>query len=343
MANETTSTSQAALIHTEVIYERSIRQIQEKRIFSQLVHEVSADGATSGTHEFTVENALGVATGGTEAIAITANTEVGMASSITVTESEGVLQRAEFTERLLHKRIPGAASLGVLGAFQSEDVGLLDALLAPDVRRLTIRGARKIEADIRALAGTATNTVGSNSDTPVMTLDLMLKMLHKLFSLDHKRSVAANGVYVLNGDQDLQLAQDILTLGGGAGAAVLSNPQQAQAVMNVSDDMTPMRGYRRHILGLPVLGLQAEDALTIRAAEGEGDDDTQVATLLIRGDGSAPDELPGWAVYVERHGLAGRYQFDAAKRAMIYVQNAIYGQAVLSQDNLVNGLTAIPA
>lgn len=342
MANETTTTSQAALIATEKIYERSIRSVEEEFVFGQLMHEVSADGVTTDRHEFTVENTLGVASGGTEAVSVTANVEVGMASSIVVTESEGVLQRAEFTERLLQLRIPGAASLGVLGVFQSEDRGMLEALLERDVRRLTQRGARKIEADLRALAGTATNVVGSNTETPTFNLDVALQMLFAMLGQRHLRPVSQWGTFVLNNQQDLELVQDLISTGGGKGAAMFANPAQAQADAN-APKASPFRGFRRTILDLPVLGLQANDSLSVRAAEGEGDDDTSVATFLIRGDGSMPDEMPGWAVYVERHGLAWRFQFDAAKRAMIGVQNAIYGQAVLSQLNIVNGYTAIPA
>lgn len=330
MANETLRTNQAALIHTEIIAQQSIEDIAEELVVSQFVHHDSMDGAAAPKKDYPVESSLGVSAAGTEGTTISTNQVVGMGTTIAVTPAEGVLDAFVFSEMLVMERLGGASSVSVVDAFASEDRALLEALLRPDIPRIVQKGMRKIEADIRALLATATSSVGGVAET--MTLDLFLGMVYKLRGL-HPLRGPSEWVAVLNNKQLEELDRDMLTTGGGKGAALFS--QQAQYTAGRPENAD--RGYWKHVLDYPVYGLQQNDRIL---AETDAEDDTLVGAFLVRGREDAPTSRPGWAVYAERQGLTHRFNHDIRLRGMELVQNAIYSQAILSQKNLVKVLTA---
>src|SRR3990167_5567958 len=108
MAGETTSTSQAALIATEVISRESIKTHQPKLVVSRQLHWGGKMlDAGSGTRRYSVESDLGSASGGTEGTAISTNTEIAMASSVTVAPTEGALMMFVISDKTVKERLGG--------------------------------------------------------------------------------------------------------------------------------------------------------------------------------------------------------------------------------------------
>ncbi len=335
MANETTSTSQATLIATEIQADGAIQANLTKHVFNNLLHHDNMDGAGSGTKRYAVESDLGASSGGTEGTAITANSELTMGSAVSLTPTEGVLDRATITEKVIMRRLGGMPADSVIGVFQSEDQAMLSQLLAPDIRRLVAKGMQKIEADALALLSAPSNSVGSTGvDASIMDL---LTAVYQGKTQQMHRPPSEKG-FVLTPNQTYEVDLEAVSTGGGVAGAIW-NTQADFSIANRPDDGLSALGRIGTFLRYSVYEYDHELRVTANAGA-----DVVGAFMDIGNPNISPDapELggkPAFGVYLERHFLKFRYQYDAALRAMIVVMNADYIHGELVDSGAVGIIT----
>lgn len=322
MASETTSTSQAALIATELISPTAIAAHLPRMVLSGLVCRDSMDGAGSNQKRFPVESDLGASSAGVEAVDATPTVEVGMGSSINLSPTEGVLDMALITDDTVMRRLGGTPFQTVRAVFEQGSVQQRMALLAPDIRRLIKRGMQKIEADglSALLAAPSTHTGTTNTDLSALAC-LQAINQHKVNQPHRPPSEWAfllppAGVHHLN-------VESLLTssvMGGTAG--VLWGNVVDFSIANRPGDGFMQNGLIGSILQYPVYEYDNELKVT---ANGTTD---VLGMFFSRGDPSRSSESYGGevphGVYVERHFLNFAFQADESLRSLEVIMNARY-------------------
>lgn len=328
MANETTSTSQAALIATEVLMQGAIQANLPRLVVMNQLHwdDISAEG--SGTVNYPVEADPGSASGGTEGTALTTNTEIGMGTTVQVSPTEGAVFRAMITETVVKRRLGGMPYNDVIDVFQSNDVNMLQALLAPDIRRGTVAMLNKIETDCIALVDDASAVVGDGAANDAKILDLFSATFQML--INQPLRPPSEWKFILCPHQIHEVNLDAAVTNGGIGGAVW-NMQANYGLAGRPTDALMSTGQFGSFLNYPVFAYDHELRLeATNAAKG----------CFIAG--GSPEQNPrdpalagrvGYGVLVWEAPLRFRFQYQAASRAMEIIGSTRYGAKELVDKN----------
>lgn len=326
MASETTSTSQAALIATEVIARNAIIAHQPKQVVMRQLHWDSIEDAGTGMKRYPVYSDLGSASGGTEGTALSSNTELTMGTSVTVTPTEGAAVLAVITEKVVKERLGGRSFGSVIDVFQSEDVGMLSQLLAPDITRMTHMILNKIETDCVALLDDASNTVGGGAGVDLRISDLF-DALYTMRTLQPLRP-PSEWKFLLCPHQIKEVTNEALLTAGGLGGAIW-NMQANFNLANRPTDEFAMSGLAGTFLNYNVFEVDHELRLESgSAAKG---------ALWAGGRmDQSPDETGGavgYGVLLWEQPVRFRFAYDPKERGMVVVGNAIYLAKELANAN----------
>lgn len=334
MANETTRTSQTALVATERLMVGAI----EANLPSYPVHRLlawdSIDGFGADKKNYPVESDLGAASGGTEGTDLTANTEIGMGATKSVTTSEGVAIKSVITEKLVRKRAGGLGYSTVMQLFASEDMAALERVLAPEVRRMTAMALQKIEADCIAVLDDPSNSVGtSGSDIS------MLNLMQAIYQGDVQQMhlPASERGFILTPNQIHELNVEALSTGGGVGGALWSTGAADYDIFNAPAGSFVTDGLRGSFAGYRVYQYDHE----LRGTANGGADVVGFFGCLGSADRS-PDSYGGkvpYGVLLWDQPLAFRFQYNASLRAMEIVPTAEYAASELVDNNGVKIVT----
>lgn len=326
MANETTSTSQAALIATEVIARNAIAAHQPKQVVMRQLHWDSIEDAGTGTKRYPVYSDLGSASGGTEGTALSTNTELTMGTSVTVTPTEGAAVLAVITEKVVKERLGGRSFGSVIDVFQSEDAGMLQTLLAPDIMRMSHMILNKIETDCIALIDDASNSVGGGAGVDLRISDLF-DAIYTLRTLQPLRPPSENK-FILCPHQIREVTNEALLTAGGLGGAIW-NMQANFGLANRPDDGFAQSGLAGTFLNYPVYEYDHE--LRLEAAN---------AAKGCLWAGGRMDQSPdamggavGYGVLLWEQPIRFRFAYDPKERGMVIVGNAIYLAKELANAN----------
>jgi hypothetical protein len=325
MANETTSTSQAALVRTEVLMQGAIQAAKPRNVVMYQLHWDDISDADSGTVKYPVYADLGAASGGTEGTDITANTELTMATTVSVSPTEGAVFRATITETILKRRLGGRAYTSVVSALQSEDPAVLDALLAPDIQRGTAMMLQKMEADSVALLNDASTVVGPGAASTLGIADLLAALYNGMKNQPLRPPSEAK--FILTPNQVNEINLEALTTSGGIGGAIWSM-QANYGIANRPDDAGfESSGRVGTFLNYPVHAYDHELRLV--------DTGAVFGALWY---GGTPTQSPrdpglagrvGYGVMVVEAPIQFRFEQDASLRAVEVVGSTRYGVAEL--------------
>lgn len=328
MANETTSTSQTALIATEVLAADSIRANLPKFVFLQLCHHDSIDGLGTLQKRYHVESDLGAATGATEGTDITANTELGMGTSVTKAPTEGVGIKALITDKTVRRRLGGTPFRTVRDAFMRGSLDQVKALLAPDVRRFTAMAFEKVENDALANLASLTNSVGTTNTVLSFTT-----LLQSLFTMKTLEPLKEDWAYLLAPVGIHHLTLEALVTSGGLGGALWNTGTVDASFMGQPADPT-MNGFRGSFLRRPVF----EYGHSVRPTANSGTDVVQA--IFSRGSPQTPPDSfslggkVGAFNFLEGHPLDFQTEPDASFRAVELVMTWEYIHHILVQDGV---------
>ena len=336
MSNETTRTSQTALVATEKLMVGAIEANLPDKPVHRLLSWDSLDGANADKKNYPVESDLGAASGGTEGTDLTSNTEIGMGATKAVTTSEGVAIKAVITEKTVRKRLGGLGFSTVLGAFQSEDIGALTTLLAPEVRRMTAMAMQKIEADCIAILDDASNSVGSTGvDIGIST---MLQAIYQAETQQMHLPRSQRG-FVLTPNQVHELNLEAAVTGGGYGGGLWSQNID-YSLFNAPGDEAMMDGLRGSFAGYRVYQYDSELALSVN-----GGADVGGFFGCLGSPNRSPDSYGGkvpYGVLLWDQPLTFRFQYDASLRAMEIIPTAEYAASELVDNNGVSIVSDAP-
>lgn len=328
MANETTSTSQTTLIRTEILMDGAIRAAQPRLVVMNQLHWDDISAEPSGTVKYPVESDLGSASGGTEGTDLTTNTELGMASAVSVSPTEGAVFKAVITETVVKRRLGGMPYGSVIDLFQSHDVNALDAVLAPDIRRGTSAMLNKIETDATALLSTPSNVVGGGAGVDARIEDLF-SAIYQMLKQQPLRP-PSEWKFILAPHQIDEINRNALVTSGGLGGAIWSM-QANFGLANRPDDAGYEAGRLGTFLNYPVYAydheLRLEESNAAKGALFAGGTPTQSPR-----DAALAGRV-GYGVLVWEAPIAFRFQYDVSLRAMEIVGSCRYALAELFDAN----------
>lgn len=326
MANETTASTLAAYIQTEVMAKEAIKPLLPKMVFTQLCHYDSISGMNSAKKRYYKQGDLGAATAGTEGTALSSYTALSLGTSVDVTPTEGVAMLAQVTENAASLAL-GVPFEQVQRIFIDGSSDQLSALLGPIINELIPMGMQKIEADGLALISGLSRSVGST--TVNASLADLIAAQYSFRTAQALRGVQ-EAKYLMAEKAINDVNVEVLATSGGIGGAVWM--QQAQfGLANAKDDMGA--GYIGHLLGCPVHTYDSE--LNVLA---NSDTDVLSAFGVFGVAGKAPDECqgrPGAFVYLEKAPLTIRAHVNLPARAIDVVMTAHYLFAELVDANAV--------
>ena len=118
MANETTTTSLSNAILSEALRLAVPAHTADKLVVRQLCAEDMLDDSESSlSRDYVVETDLGIASAGSEGTDVSANVELALGTTVTVTPTEGAATKATITTRALRKRVGGLGGLSGEGLY----------------------------------------------------------------------------------------------------------------------------------------------------------------------------------------------------------------------------------
>lgn len=339
MALETTSSTQSALINTEVISQAAIKANLPALPFIGLAHHDNVDGASSNTKNYLVESDLGTASGGTEGVDVTPTVQLTYGSSVAATPTEGVLDMALITEDTVMRRLGGMGFQSVRDVFASENDAAIQRLLAPDIQRMAFRGMRKIHSDGLQLMAGASNTVGSSGSD--MTILNLLQARYQL-KTQKPHLPPSRWAYILTTNQVFEAEQIAIATSGGLAGTMWSS-QADYGMLNSPGDEWSQSGLIGTFLRHPVYEINEDEAATANAAA-----DVCGALACIPANIETPPDAPvnggkvGAYCLTYRHMLAWAFEFDASMRSLELICNARYIWSELVDSNHVGIVTDAP-
>lgn len=254
MANETISSSLAALVATEMLAQQSIKANLPDAVLTSIAHmSTSLDGMRTNQKRYTVESSLGASSGGTENTALTNTFAFSMGTSVNVSPTEGVADLFEITEDAIMRQlgIPFAQLESIIAGEGS--VEQYQAILGPYVQRAIARGMRKIEADGLALLSGLSQSVGTSGSD--ITVSDMLAAIYTyrqgepLVPLDTQGPMATR--FLLTNNQKHEIDVALFATGSGAALAnTWTNP--ANYASGQAAEGVQAQGLRGSFLGYPV-------------------------------------------------------------------------------------------
>lgn len=284
MANETTTTSWSANMLSESLAAPLRAHTADKLVVYNLFNQDNIDGEPSLSRDYPVETDLGPAAGVAEGTDITANTEMAYGTTVTITPTEGAVDKATLNTRAIRRQMPGFPGGNVHDALRTLDLATVTGILSKVSRRQLAMVREKLEDDCANLLGTLTNTVGSTG-VDLSIADLIgAQYLLRTLNPHHE-----DWAYVLTPNQ-LKEAQ--LAFGGASGTAAAVWFQQGDtSFFNHMPDAS-RNGYKGTIMGIPMY-VYTHDLRTLVNTSAD------VAGGLICVGKGTPDDQPGAFAYVE--------------------------------------------
>lgn len=278
--------------------------VQTDRILAELIHEElgkapaartvalnhccfdSIAGEPGLTKNYPRNARLAAAAAGTEGTDITATTTLSLATQLSLTCTEGAVQRSDVTYKTMERRIPGfRPGTAVTAAIASGDGALL-SLLAEDFARLWVSCMEKVETDAMALLDDFSTVVGTTTNN----FTLAQAEAARLALTDGEMGMESQWVYLLAPAQVADIRNEIAITSGGAAGGVWSTDIQSIVAMNPSIETTGLVGL---LFGHPVY----QTSTSVNPDPNSGDD--VAGALLVSGQGQAPNASHGALVFLE--------------------------------------------
>lgn len=329
MANETLSASQSALIATQAIRDAIISAHLPKMWFlNHFAHDPMDDN--SGTVRYPVESDLGEAASGTEGVDLTPTIELGMASSLEISPSEGVADMALITEQTVKRRLGGAAFATVADVFNSGNKDAIRRLLERDVSRMLERGLQKMIRDAveMAFAAPSVQTGTTNTDLSITTILSTIRQMKILQPLRPQREWA----FCWTSAGTLHLQTEALAASGGFNGTLWGGGQARFNMANAVDEANEQLGLIGDILNFPVYELDDEFK---QLANGTTD---VLGLMYCKSDSSRSPmsyngKLPSFIMADEKP-LDIRFEADGSLRAMECIMTANYGFGAVAANHV---------
>lgn len=322
MANETTSTSQAALVATEVISPEVIAAHLPRNVIMGLVCHDNMDGAGSNSKRYAVDSDLGVASAGSEAVDLTPTIELGQGSSVTLAPTQGVADMAVITSDTVMRRLGGTPFRTVRDVFERGTLDQRIALIGKDIRRMLKRGLQKIGQDglDTLLAAPSTSVGTTNTDLTVLACLQAVRQA----KVNQPHRPPSEWGFLLPGAAVHHLNVETLTTTGvmGGGSGSLWQSKTDWDIANRPGDEFMVNGLIGSILRYPVY--EYDDEMKVTANGG-----TDVLGMFFsignpaRTSESYMGETPH-GVYLERHFLDFAFEFDASADWLEIILRARY-------------------
>ena len=313
MANETKSATYGNHILTEALAARILDANKPKSVISGLVTMDSIAGEPSKTRKINKFSDLGAATTATEGTDFTTNTELNMATPVTLTPTEAAIMRSTITYRAIERRFPGMMNVH---SFFDDPSGLSAqlAMAGQEVDRHAAAIAEKVESDLSALLAGFTDSVGST------TVDLSFaNMESALFELVKNETPHENWCYVLCPVQ----MSDLRVAALAATATVFTN--NVTDLLATTPDLS-RNGLRGSVFGIPVYEISESVKTTANAAA------DVVGALMLRGQGSYTGGGQDGALIVTE-GKAPYVQVDKNLDQRGFVLQSVYEYAAGELDD----------
>lgn len=332
MANETTTTTWAARIATEILARIAIAAHLPLTTLLRMVHtDNSLDGANSGAKDYTVRADLGQGSGGTEGTDLTANTAISMGSSVTATPTEIYADRAIIT--LINiQRAFGLTSGAVDALVENGSREQWMDLLREDVNALVARGIEEAESLMLAELGNVSGSVGSTGVDISVT-----NLLEAIYTNNTQQPLRPRNErrFLLTMNQVHEI--NVAALTGSGGVNGVWNNQAQIDLFNNNPMFEQGPSIEGAVLKYPVHVYDEE--LNVTANMGA---DVVGAFGAFGIPGVAPDDPRlggrcGAMVFAEQQPLTVRFDKDISMRGMEVVANW-YADPALIDDA---GLTAI--
>jgi hypothetical protein len=301
----TTTTTYANQITTALAM-LALEPNRPKHVVHALANDDDLDGIPAKTKNYPLETLIAQASGGTEGTAITANTNLAMATSPGGTVVEGALIRSLVTEQAISKRVPGLDGVPDLIARGSVDEHL--AALGPEVRRLIDSCMRKYEDDhCNLLAGFSQSVGTSGSDF------VLANALSAVYLYDAGDPMHDDTAWVLLPNQVSELRTNLSSVVDGA----IWFQQGDASFFNLQPDAA-RNGYIGTLLGRPIY----QYSQTLATPANAGAD--VVGAYMAVGRGSPEDGQIGALAHLRNGGPIVRIQPDAPTRGVIVVVSMEY-------------------
>lgn len=325
----TTSSTYSNVILNEVMRSGALASLKPKFVALEDINRDSIDGASSLSVEYAFNSDIGAASSATEGTDISSTTTLALASSITVTPTEGAGIRSDITTRALRRRLPGVTNDALWDLIEAGDMSAILPVLAEEAPRLANAMLEKAEVDVAALYDDFSDTSGSTG------VDLTIaNLLTALYKLKENEPEHEDFIFKMHPQQTFDLQTVLLT--GGTGATGAAWFQQADAnVMNQSRN--DAGGLRGSFLGIP----WKETSPSVNPLPNAGADVAGV--LVCRGEGApGPGAQNGGHVFVEGHPMRFVVDVDKSARMIELIGLWEYGVAELRDAHGVSIITDAP-
>ena len=329
MANETTSTTWSKVTLSESLRGVVMAHTADKIVMRNLMNFDSIDGVPSLSADYPVYTDLGPLSAGSEGTDISANIEMALGTTVTLTPTEGAAGKATITTRAMRRRIPGYQGSSLYEDLAQKDLALVTNALRPEAMRLMLAAREKVEGDCVALLASLSNTVGT-SGSDLSIADLLTAQYQMRTQSPHHRDWA----YTLTANQFLE-AQT--AFGGASGTAASVWFQQGNVdFLNLNPDASRV-GYEGTVMGIPIYVFESAHNQTANAGA------DVVGGLICVGRGSPESGQQGAFAYVE--GEPVRYFIDSDESARQGELGIIaeYAAGVLDDNAGVGIVTDAPA
>ena len=303
MASETTSTTNATQKLSYMLSRKVLPANVAHIVLTPLCNDDDIAGEPTTTRQYPVFADLGAASAGTEGTAITANTELTLASAITGTPTEGALVRGTVTNRAIEVRFPGFS--GVHDLMQRGTFDQQMAAIMPEVTRLAGMCIEKKEADGVALFQSLSQSVGTSG------VDMSVEdAFAAIYTYDTLEGLHGDNLWCLTPNQVDELMRSIALAGGGLGGGVWF--QQADAAF-INGRNLPVNGLKGTFMGRPLY----QYSHSLRSLS-DGNANVN-GGLIARGIGRPDEGQLGAFGFVRNGGLKVYLDVSAPERGIVVV------------------------
>jgi hypothetical protein len=296
-----------------------------KIVLLGLVNHDSLVGQPTETKRYSKFSDLGAASAVAEGTDATTNVELTMGTAIDISVAENAVIKSTISDRALERMVPGRT--GVDAIFQSQNPAALVSALGPQAQRHMSMALEKVEADLKDLLSSLSNSVGGGATVDLRVSDL-LDAIYTYQTLD---PVSDAGFY-LSPHQMHEIRKELATTGGGLGGSVWTNADSSGFLANPDN---PSNGFQGSFLGRPVY----EGAHSLR----EEASSAAWGMYGALGMGSAPDVMGATVspfAFVEgRAGFTHYVDFNASNRWTELVTILVFGVGEIKDDAAV-GITS---
>lgn len=327
--NETdTAGTQGARIATEMLARSAIKAHKAKaRLLRQIHFDNELDGAKAAKKDYLVRADGGAGSAGPgEATAHSANTEITMGTSVSVTPTEAYSDLAVLSFDMMQQAI-GATSAQLQRLIDEDNPRLWMSLIREDVGFLIGRGIQKMEADALANFASVTAKVGSTGVDATIT-----NLLTAIYTGNTQQPIrpVQERKFFLTPNQVHEVNLEALATSGGLNGIW-------QGKDSSFTDNQPDGGYGREgsFLGYEVIAYDHEQRVLVNTNA-----DVRGVFGHLGVPGVAPDNpslagAVGAFVFAERSPLRVTAKYDVDRRALVVQCGARYDTALIDDNGVV--------